>query len=456
MGHFVFRLEPDRDLGIFAFPAATTHTAEEWYLPQWPTSVFSLVGKADGKNWIGTDKMNLLLLTHNYPYPPDAGGRIVTFNTIEFLVRRGHRLHIVTFARREARTGLDDFAQVHIVEKDPEYSPADILKNLISPLPVNSSKYIDKRVFEVISTIFRREKIHAVLVEHLHMAAYGKFIAERYPGTPVVLRQHNVESTIMNRFYKRQTNLFVKTYAWLQYMKLFRYESEIVSAFDKCIMLTRNDFQRMTRMNKAVRGCVVNAGVDVEKYAPADDAHKDGNTLIFLGDMKWRPNEDALVWFLNNIFKSIEKEIPSVRLLVVGKDPSEKIRRFANSKNIAVTGWVPDERPYLAKAAVVIVPLRIGGGMRIKILNSMAMGKCVVSTSIGAEGIDAVDGKHIVLADSPGSFAGEICRILKNPAFAQKIGSAARKLTLGKYTWPIVLGRLEGELKAAAAKRRTQ
>ena len=330
------------------------------------------------------------------------------------------------------------------------------MKNLVSPLPVNIAKYIDKRVFDMIETVFAREKIQAVLVEQLHMAAYGKFIAERYPATPVVLRQHNVESTIMNRFYKRQTNLLVKIYGWLQYVKLFRYESEIVSAFDKCLMLTRNDFNRIRSMNRSVRACVVNAGVDVRKYAPADSAQIDGNTLIFVGDMKWRPNEDALIWFLNHIFKPIEREIPSVRLIVVGKDPSEKIRKFANWKNIAVTGWVPDERPYLAKAALVIVPLRIGGGMRIKILNAMAMGKCVVSTSIGAEGIDAVNGRHIVLADRPAAFAGEVCRILKNPAAAEKIGAAARDLALQKYAWPVVLERLEGELKAAAAKRRAQ
>lgn len=387
--------------------------------------------------------MVILTLTHMYPYPATDGGKIVTYNTLKYMNKKGIKNILITFNNFNVESELNNIAEVNIVKKNTINNPIKMFLNLFSYMPYNISKYKDKRVNEIIDEILEREKIDIIYIDHLHMAIYAKYISRKYPNIKLVLRQHNVETTIMNRFYKNQTNLLVKVYAYIQYIKLKKYESKITDFFDLLLMLTDNDKLRMEKMCKNKRVKTISAGVDTERYYSSINIEND--SIVFLGAMNWLPNEDGVLWFVNNVLDKIIEKKPNVKFYIVGKNPSEKIKKLQNN-NIIVTGFVEDDRMYIEKASVFIVPLRIGGGMRIKILNSMAMNKCIVSTTIGAEGIDVVNDKEIYIEDNADMFAEKILYAMNNHKKSNEIGKNARKKIVEKYSWEAIIKEICNEI----------
>ncbi|AFV02099.1 glycosyl transferase, group 1 [Dehalobacter sp. DCA] len=381
--------------------------------------------------------MNILFLTHVYPYPPDSGGLIFTYNAIKHEYDQGHNVTIITLHKTEIKTPLDQIADVKIVCKNTRNRIFRMFLNMFSRMPYNSSKYKSKLVKTVIKEVLETKNIDVVYIDHLHMAVYGKYIRELMPSIPLILREQNVETTIMQRFYQNQTNPVVKLYAYIQFLKLNAYESKVVEDFDKCFMLTDNDSERIKKMNHRVKNVTIPAGVDIEKYVPKQTLEEEGS-ILFLGTLNWLPNADGLKWFIDHILDRVKEEIPDIKFYIVGKDPIEQVKRLHNGKNIIVTGYVDDERDYIAKCSVFIVPLRIGGGMRIKILNAMSMAKCIVSTSIGAEGIDIQNRKDIFISDDPGSFATDIIFLMKNKETRETISRNAREKVLTQYSWDAI------------------
>lgn len=389
--------------------------------------------------------MVILTLTHMYPYPVTDGGKIVTYNTLKYLKKNGVENILLTFANSSMQSKLDDIAEVHIIEKNTSNKVSEAIKNLISPMPYNMYKYKDYRVIKEIDCILENKKIDIIYIDHLHMAIYAKYIKQKYPNIPLVIRQHNVETTIMERFYKNQTNLIIKLYSYIQFLKLKNYESKIVENFELALMLTDDDNKRMKQMCKEVKTKTIPAGVDVNRYMP-NNQKCEKNSIVFLGAMNWLPNEDGILWFVENIFNNILRIKKDTKLYIVGKNPTQKIKEL-DDKNIKVTGFVDDDRDYIAKASVFIVPLRIGGGMRIKILNAMSMGKCIVSTTIGAEGINAENGKEIYIEDDIEQICKKIIYSMEHTDTSDKIGQAAREKILKEYSWDAICIKIEKELK---------
>jgi glycosyltransferase involved in cell wall biosynthesis len=183
---------------------------------------------------------------------------------------------------------------------------------------------------------------------------------------------------------------------------------------------------------------VVPTGVDVEYFRPLDDEIE--NTLVFTGSMDWLPNEDGICYFAQEILPKIRREIPNVKLNIVGRKPSARLQALARGdvNHIHLTGWVDDIRPHLGQGAVCVVPLRIGSGTRLKIFEAMAMAKAVVSTTIGAEGLPVQHGSEILLADTPDAFAESVVILLRDNARRKTLGRAARELVESKYSWASV------------------
>jgi glycosyltransferase involved in cell wall biosynthesis len=188
---------------------------------------------------------------------------------------------------------------------------------------------------------------------------------------------------------------------------------------------------------------IVQNGVDTEYYLPDVQSAVCPTELVFVGTMNYPPNDEAALYFCGEIFPLILDGNPSVTFSIVGKDPSIEVLRLARRKNISVTGFVPDSRPYMAAASVVTVPLLSGSGTRLKILEAMAMGKAIVSTSIGAEGIEYNDGKDILIADTEQAFAEKVLYLLSYPAIALEIGENARRLVEEKYAWKILSDKMD-------------
>lgn len=388
--------------------------------------------------------MNVLFLTHVYPYPPDSGGLIFTYNAIKHEYERGNKVTVIALHRTKINTPLDEIADVEVVCKNTNNQIIHMFLNLFSPMPYNSSKYNSKSVRKAIKRVLDTKKIDIVYIDHLHMAVYGRYIRELRPEIPLILREQNVETTIMQRFYQNQTNPMIKLYAYIQYLKLRAYESKVVEDFDMCFMLTENDSEIIKKMNPRVKNVTIPAGVDVEKYAPKQ-IEEEKNSILFLGTLNWLPNVDGIKWFIDNIIDKVKAEMPDIKLYIVGKDPIEQVKSLHDGESIIVTGYVDDERDYIGKCSVFIVPLRIGSGMRIKILNAMSMAKCIVSTSIGAEGIDVSNREDIYISDNPDSFASDVILLLQNEEIRKTIGINARKKVLAKYSWDSVLKTADNE-----------
>jgi glycosyltransferase involved in cell wall biosynthesis len=283
------------------------------------------------------------------------------------------------------------------------------------------------------------------------MAYYGKFVKEHF-GLPTVLREHNVESTIWERYYQGIRNPLVRAYARFQFKKVYKYESEIVADFDRCFMITEKDKERIKRMNPRVKASVIPAGVDFSYFHPID-VSIEPYSIVSVASMDWLPNVEGIIWFITKMWPIVKQRIPQAKLYIVGKNPPTKIKKLAG-EDIIVTGFVEDVRGYMAKGAVFIVPLRTGGGMRIKILNALAMGKAVVSTSVGCEGIDVEDGRNICIADSEEEFVQGVINLLNNGNKREQLEEEGLRLVKEKYQWERIAEQIEREYEKILGARK--
>jgi glycosyltransferase involved in cell wall biosynthesis len=286
-------------------------------------------------------------------------------------------------------------------------------------------------MFRKLGEFVERNSFDIVHVDHLHMAVYGVFLNKQY-GLPIVLREHNVEFAIMERFANNQKNSLLCWYAKLQYTKLLKYEPEICSKFDRCVMITAEDERRIRAMSDRVRTTVIPAGVDLP--AIANHAQEESKSILFLASLDWLPNVDGFFWFHEKVLPLVLHEEPEIVLSVVGNGHAPRLANLRHP-NIRFIGFVDDVAPYIWAAQVCVVPLLAGGGIRIKILEMFAHGKCVVSTSVGCEGIEVENGRELLIADEPVEFASSIVSVLRNQDLRMSIGNNARRLVERKYAW---------------------
>jgi len=388
--------------------------------------------------------MKILQITTRLPYPPTDGGKIATYNIIKYLALRGHSITLICFnSENKNYPELEKYCRLIIIEKNLETTYPGLFLNLFSNIPYSILKYYSPIAKKIIYNLLKKNKYDIVHLDHLHTTYYGNFIKKEY-NLPIVLREHNIENIIMKRFYKNQKNIFIKFYAYLQWKKLYKYEGKICEIFNRCLMITKNDEEVMKKMNSNIMTSVIPAGVDISYFYPINIEEE--YSLISVASMDWLPNVEAIEWFYKEILPLIEKKVQKVKLYIVGINPPNKIKSFANN-NVIVTGFVKDVRKYIAKGQVFIVPLKIGSGMRIKILNALAMGKAVVSTSIGCEGIDVVDGKNIYIADKKKEFAKKVIFLLNNKNERDRIGKEGLKLVKEKYQWEKIAEDTETEFK---------
>jgi len=391
--------------------------------------------------------MKILQITPRLPYPLVDGGSIESYNTIKYLALRGHDITLISLVvERKKVPELEKYCKLISIEKDTKNNFLGYIFNIFSNTPYTISKYLSNNIKKKIRELLKKSKFEIIVLNQLHTAHYGLFIKEEL-NLPVVLREQNVETIIMKRFYKNNKNLFIKLYAYLQYKKLYKYESKICEIFDRCIMITKNDEKIMKEMNPNLKTNVIPAGVDTLYFFPLK-VREEAFSIVSVASMDWLPNVEGIKWFCDEVYPLIRKIIPNVKLYIVGKNPPNIIKKLNNRNNIIVTGYVKDVRDYLAKGQVFIVPLKTGGGMRIKILQALAMEKAVVSTSIGCEGIEVINGKNIYIANNEEKFAKKVVFLLNNKNERRKIGEEGIKLINKRYRWEKIVDDLEKEYKA--------
>jgi len=374
--------------------------------------------------------------------PPDTGGKIRSYNILRQLARQ----HSITFFSFYAAHNHDVHAELkHMFDRVvtmPLRIPApkslaemcDYAVRLFSSEPYGITKYCRPEVRRGLRSLLEEENYDVILCDFMAVAGVIPWDC----AIPKVLFTHNVEATIWRRHYEVASNVIWKAISWQEWRKMEAAERRYLRLADRVLAVSETDRDAFAAFLSAEKLTVIPTGVDVEYFQPLA-GEETANSLVFTGSMDWLPNEDAILYFADAILPLIREHSPEVFLDVVGRNPSRKLQALAESqKSIRLTGWVDDIRPFVGRGSVCIVPLRIGGGTRLKIFEAMAMGKAVVSTSVGAEGLAVRSGENIVLADTPNDFAQAVISLLRDPGRRQQLGTAARTLVQENYSWTIV------------------
>jgi glycosyltransferase involved in cell wall biosynthesis len=274
-------------------------------------------------------------------------------------------------------------------------------------------------------------------VIHVDTIGLASFVdLDRSPAA-TVLTHHNIESMLMARRSQVESGRAARAFLAREAVKLAAAERRIPPRFDLNIVMSENDRSALAAAAPDARSTVVPNGVDTDYFTPAPD--RETPALIYGGGMNMFANRDAVMHFLAEVWPTITAARPDVRFFAVGQDPPRELVAMAErDPRIVVTGYVPDIREFIAQAAVYVVPLRVGGGTRLKVLDAMAMGKAMVSTSLGCEGIGVTSGDHLLVADSPQAFADATLALLADPQRRMTLGRAARALVEREYSWPVV------------------
>lgn len=400
-------------------------------------------------------KLKLLWLTAKPPFPLTDGGRIAVYEPLRRLAARGHQITLLTFRSPDEGpanlTPLTKFCRVESVPHDTGARLAGIARNLFSSLPYNVAKYQSPVMTQRLEEILARASFDVAHLEQVHLAGYQTITQGKW-HIPTVLRQQNIESHLAERYWRTQTGLR-RLYARLLAHRMRRYEAAMCAIMDCCLAITDADAQRLRALSPQANVLVVPAGVDTPAFRPSP-GREEPDTLVFVGSMDWLPNIDAARWFCQEVLPAIRRECPALQLYIVGKNPPPEVCRLAEPGAVHITGFVEDVRDYFARAAVFVVPLRVGGGMRVKLLQALAMERAVVSTSIGAEGIAVTHGQDILLADSAPDFAQRIINLLHNPELRARLGENGRRLVEERYSWEAATDQLELAYRDAIQTKR--
>ncbi|MBK9165436.1 MAG: glycosyltransferase [Acidobacteria bacterium] len=386
--------------------------------------------------------MKILWLKTELLHPVDKGGRIRTYQMLREL-KKEHEITYLTLddgtAAADARELAAEYCSELITvphQVAPKFSPrfyGELAGNLFSKLPYFIAKYRSPAMQQAIETTVADGRHDILVCDFLHPAIN---LPQKSIGIPTLLFQHNVEAMIWRRHYEVAESMPKKAYLKSQWERARRFERQACRRFDTVVAVSKEDGEVFRSEYGHKRVKEIGTGVDTEYFTPVNGDRTTKPNIVFTGSMDWLPNSDAVMWFTKEIFPRIKQEIPEATFTVVGRDPFPEILELAKrDPSIKVTGRVDDVRPYMREAAVFVVPIRIGGGTRLKIFEAMAMGLPVVSTTIGAEGLPVTDGKDILLRDDPPTFSQAIVSLFVDLEYAAGLSESGSNIVRRRFAW---------------------
>jgi len=401
--------------------------------------------------------MRILWVKAGKLLPVDTGGKIRSYNILRRLQARNNVTLLSYYGGARDEVYENDVIEqlpgalpVHTGGSDANLlaSGLDYLRRLPSGAPYAVTKFTSPKVHRKIAETLSATRFDVTVCDFL--AASLNFPAVL--KTPTVLFQHNVESALWQRQARHEPNLLKRMVFKLEAARMLRYERAAVGRFHHVIAVSENDRDLMSTMTDASRISVVPTGVDLQQYRTAREKTRDVNPgqplVTFIGSMDWEANIDAVDYFCREIWPAVKEAVPGARFRIVGRNPHPRVQKLAND-SIEVTGTVASVIEHYREATVNIVPLRIGGGTRLKIYEAMAMGRATVSTSIGAEGLDVNDGRDLLIADSPETFALSMIALLKDRELRQRVEMAAAEQA-ARYDWSVITEHFEQVLARVA------
>jgi len=396
--------------------------------------------------------MKILFLNKRLLFPTDTGGQVRTLNVVRFLAR----WHEVTYLCNQQPGQEGDARQMTELGLQLETRPwqevsrsdwrfyRDLAKNLFSPDPFNAAKDFEPQLRARARELLEGGQYDLVVCDFVQMARNAIGV---WKG-PSVLFEHNVEAEIFERHSQSDSGWIRRRFMGYQAAKMRRFEGWAGRQFTRVIAVSDRDRKQYLQRYGWNHVDVIDTAVDIEYYTP-QEVTRDPGTVVFVGSLDWLPNVDGLTWFVAEVWPLVRQQCPQARLRLVGRNPGAEIQGLAQQPGVELVGTVPDTRPWLSKSEVSIVPLRIGGGTRLKIFEAMAMGLPVVSTTLGAEGLQVQNGVDVVVADESRALATAVVDLLNSPGKRAAIGGAARRLVEREFSAESVARQFESICRRA-------
>ena len=406
--------------------------------------------------------MRILILTPQLPYPPHQGTSLRNFHIIRGLAER-HTITLLSFleegqsAAPETAAPLLALCAVHTVPVPVRRWGQRLWQLVSSSMPDMAHRLASAAFGGALRRLLAENQFDVVQVEGIELARYIEVIRAASPGSKVVFDDHNAETELQRRNFltdlRQPRRRLAAAYSWTQIGRLRRFERWALAQADGIAAVSETDKRLLENLQSKIQNpkskivnrkspiFVVPNCIDVDSYqtTPAAIIPHD---LVFIGKMDYRPNVDAVLWFADEVWPLVQQERPSTTWAIVGQKPHPRLARLGDAAGINMTGWVDDVTPYLAGAAVVIAPFRVGSGTRLKLMEAMAAGKAIVSTPVGAEGFPVRSGRELLLAETGAEMGTAVLRLLSAPTERKRLGGAARQFA-GKYDFRRVVPRFE-------------
>jgi len=390
----------------------------------------------------GSKRLKVLFFSQRFPFPMDTGGKIRTGKILEQL----NNVFDITLVSNVESPKDDKYldqvrnvcAEFHPVpwKEAKKYTFKFYLKlfrSLFSPYPFTVLNDYSRDVEAALRHLTSEKHFDLLVCDFLQPSLNFR----RLNGAPTLLFEHNIESVIPRRHFETSPNPIAKIFWWLQWRRMEHYEKEACRTFTGTVTVSETDRKCLKEFG-IENVFAIPTGVDTDYFAPREDQVKK-NSLVFTGSMDWLPNEDAIQFFIRDILPRVKQQMPDVTLTVVGRNPSRRLlKEIKSHPEVTITGRVDDVRAYISSHTLYIIPLRIGGGTRIKAYEAMAMGKAVISTQVGVEGLPVRHGEQLIIADEPEQFASCIVRLFGDAAARAKLESGARSLVQRHFGWKAV------------------
>jgi glycosyltransferase involved in cell wall biosynthesis len=396
--------------------------------------------------------MRILFLTAQLPEPQHAGGTLRTNGLMSHAHAAGHAVHLLSFAEEDQlkinRETLKTFcASIEIVPPPQRRITHRLRDLLLTNLADLQRRFYSAQYAAKLAVQLDKHTFDLIQIESLEMAAYLSVIQRKAPKTPVIYDSFNAEFDLQRSVYEAERGNLRRIpgalYSLIQWRRLIRFEREVCQSVAFTIAVSERDAASFRALVPNIRVSVVPNGINTQQHMQHDSSLNLGDcALVFTGSMSYRPNVDAAIWFAEQILPLVRERLPAAKFFVVGSNPHPRLEILRERNDVEITGWVPDVNPFLHAATVYVVPMRMGSGTRLKLLQAMAAGKAVVSTRTGAQGLYVSDNVELRLADTAAAFADAVSGLLQHPDQRWELGNAGAAYVKANYDWSVIAPKL--------------
>ena len=381
--------------------------------------------------------MRVLQFAPRVCWPLDTGAKLRNYHLARVLAQRSHVSLLAFSDQEQSSPNLTElYEQVIMVARDSAYTFPKLVRGALGKTPLPVLNYTTESMKRALSRVLSENYFDIIQIESIHLMAYLAIIRAAAQKPIVVCDWHNLESELMRRYSEQEPSRLRRAYADRTARLMSEFEQRAVREFDAHVVVSQRDEQRLRDLNPGARILLIENGVDTAFYSDLGArAESEARRIVFVGSMDYHANIDGVVDFAREVWPRLRERRPELVFTVVGKDPAPEVRELAKIAGIEVTGTVDDVRPFYREAIAAVVPLKVGGGSRLKILEAMAAGVPVVSTTLGAEGLGVRHDENILIADSNEELAEAIISLVESGSQRRDLIEAGRALVSRRYDW---------------------